>query len=224
MYSDQCFPNSWRQSFIHFIPKPDGKNMRPISLTSCLSKLFETLIKNRLQLWAEFNGLIPASQSGFRKGRSCADNLLNLTLSINTEFFEKKSVLTAFLDVSGAFDHVNIDILISRLVSIGCPLSIIKFVKFITHERQIFSELDNSPRLTHACVPRGGVLSPLLYTLYVAAITNDLNKSISISQFADDIAIYVKCASIKRGKSILQNAIKKFKSTSLNWDLNYHQT
>ena len=39
-------------------------------------------------------------------------------------------------------------------------------------------------------LPQGGVLSPLLYLIYVNDITVGLNSSIQISQFADDIAIY----------------------------------
>lgn len=219
MYKSQCFPTSWKQSFVHFIPKSDGKSMRPIALTSCLCKLFETLLKNRLQWWAEVNELFPESQNGFRKGKSCADNLLCLTLKINEAFLEKKNVLAAFLDVNGAFDHVNIEILLTRLASLGCPLPFIQFVKFITHERHIYTELDDTMRLTHKGVPQGGVLSPILYTLYVAAITRDIKKSAFVSQFADDIAVYVKCASIDRGKRILQNAINKIKVNLLELGL-----
>ena len=81
-----------------FINKSDGKNARPIALTSCLCKLFITLLKNRLQWWAEFEGLLPDSQSGFRKGKSCNDNTVNLTLKVDGAFKkEKKSLLHSWM-------------------------------------------------------------------------------------------------------------------------------
>lgn len=90
MYRANSYPDTWKQSFIHFILKPDNKNYRPIALTSCTCKLFETIIKNRLQWWAETHNFIPTSQSGFRKGKSCIDNLTSLTLKIDEAFVEKK--------------------------------------------------------------------------------------------------------------------------------------
>ena len=91
MYEKMDFPDSWKEVFVHFIDKPDGDSVRPISLTSCLCKLFETLVKNRLQWWAEVNNLIPSSQSGFRKGLSCANNLVNINMKIIETFSEKKN-------------------------------------------------------------------------------------------------------------------------------------
>lgn len=44
LHSNQSYPPSWKSSYIHFISKSGGKSLRPIALTSCLGKLFETLI------------------------------------------------------------------------------------------------------------------------------------------------------------------------------------
>lgn len=209
MYLHNNYPPSWKQSFVHFIKKADGNSLRPISLTSCLGKLFETLIKNRLQWWVESQNIIPPSQHGFRKGKSCMDNLAQLTLKVDEAFIEKKEVLAAFLDVHGAFDNVNIDILLTKLASFGCSANLMKFVKFITHERFIFSDHSGDKySVAHKGVPQGGVLSPLLYILYVANITDNIPKSVSISQFADDIAIFLKFSSLARGKKIIEKATK----------------
>lgn len=108
------------QSYIHFIKKSDGKIVRPIALSSCLCKLFETLVKNRLQYWVKHNNLLPINQTGFRKGQSCIDNLVNLSLYVEEGLANKKDILAAFLDVQGAFDNINSDILINKLASIGC--------------------------------------------------------------------------------------------------------
>ena len=49
MHVNEEFPPDWKQAFVNFINKNNGQSVRPISLTSCISKLFETLSKIRLQ-------------------------------------------------------------------------------------------------------------------------------------------------------------------------------
>lgn len=139
MHSSSIFPHSWKNTFVHFIPKPNGTSVRPIALTSCLCKLYETLLKNRLEWWIEHQNLLPNSQNGFRKGKSATDSTVNLALKVEEAFAEKKSVIAAFLDVEGAFDNVNIDILLRKLLDFGCSKSVLKFVKFILHERFIYT-------------------------------------------------------------------------------------
>ena len=62
------FPSSWRQSYVVRIPKP-GKditnptNYRPIALTSCVCKIMERMINNRLVWYLERNKIITPAQS-----------------------------------------------------------------------------------------------------------------------------------------------------------------
>lgn len=91
----------------------------------------------------------------------------------------------------------------------GCPLQLIQFIKFITHERYIYTEKSSGNfRVVHKGVPQGAVLSPLLYSLYVAPIVQGLPNDLFISQFADDLALAIKtepnCDSLKK----LENSIK----------------
>ena len=96
MYRTNSYPEDWKKSYVHFIAKSDGKSVRPISLTSCICKLFETMIKNKFQWWLEFNNLLPQSQTGFRKGHSTSDNLLNLTAYVDEALQMIKTCLPHF--------------------------------------------------------------------------------------------------------------------------------
>ena len=49
-YHFKLFPKQWNQYLVIFIPKGNSNKMRPISLASCLLKVMEKLIKERL-LW-----------------------------------------------------------------------------------------------------------------------------------------------------------------------------
>uniref|UniRef100_A0A6V7LCK3 Reverse transcriptase domain-containing protein n=1 Tax=Bracon brevicornis TaxID=1563983 RepID=A0A6V7LCK3_9HYME len=161
MFVSVTYPSDWSKQYLHFTPKSSGKAVRPIALTSCLCKLLETMIKSRLQWWVEHNYLLPDSQSGFRKGRSGQDNLASLLLTIETSFQKDEEPLEAFLDIKSAFDNVNSEILLDELSSIGCPLSLIKFVKFLTYEKRVTSPYNSNVRFIHKGVPQGGVLSAL---------------------------------------------------------------
>ena len=69
-------PQIWKNAII--IPllksgKPPGelKSFRPISLTSCIVKLLERMLADRLIHIAETNNMLSSYQAGFRRGRSC---------------------------------------------------------------------------------------------------------------------------------------------------------
>ena len=100
-------PKMWRKSRIIAILKlgksPDEpKNYRPISLLSHFYKLFECLILNQLLPILEKN-IIP-EQAGFRPGKSCMSQLLNLTEHIESGFEKKQKTISVFVDLSAAFD------------------------------------------------------------------------------------------------------------------------
>ena len=71
-------PQIWRLA--HIIPllkagKPASNlaSYRPISLTSCLGKVLEKIINDRLYYLAESQGWFHPAQAGFKKGKGCDD-------------------------------------------------------------------------------------------------------------------------------------------------------
>jgi hypothetical protein len=82
---------------------------RPISLLSCICKLFERMLLLRIELWAEKSRILSETQFGFRKGKGTTDCLSVLTTK--TAFHHKNQVLAPFLDITGAYDNVLIYIL-----------------------------------------------------------------------------------------------------------------
>ena len=57
--------------------KTEPGNYRPISLTSIICKLMETIIRSKIENYLYGNNILGDSQHGFRKGRSCLTNLLD---------------------------------------------------------------------------------------------------------------------------------------------------
>ena len=61
-------------------------SFRPISLTSCVVKLLERIIADRLYYIAETNNMFSRFQAGFRKGWSCEDQITRIVQAIEDGF------------------------------------------------------------------------------------------------------------------------------------------
>ena len=77
-----------------------------MSLLPICVKILERLLHNRLYEYFIENELISSSQSGFRPGDSCINQLLSITHDIYRSFDNGFEVRGVYLDISKAFDKV----------------------------------------------------------------------------------------------------------------------
>ena len=128
-WSLHSFPSIWKTSSIiptHKMGKPldSTASFRPISLTSCVSKLFEDIILSRLLFFLESNSILSPRQAGFRPGRSTLDQILFLSQSISDGFNKPRPgtrTILSTIDFSKAFDSVCHPALFHRLILAGLP-------------------------------------------------------------------------------------------------------
>ena len=111
---------------IHKMGKPldSPAFFRLISLTSCVSKLFECIILSRLLFFLESNPILSPRQAGFRSGRSTLDQILYLSQSISNGFNISKRasrMIHATIDSRKAFDAVWHSSYFHKLISAGLP-------------------------------------------------------------------------------------------------------
>lgn len=174
LFSSEDFPESWSNSLDYLIPKTTPGKFRPISLTSCCLKTLEKLILLRLDWWIERYEKLPASQFGFRKFRSCQDNLSILTTEIHTSFTRRTSTACLFLDLSNAFDNVIPSILISDLDNLGLPPTLCHFIYSLIHTRRLQFVVNGEitdVRYSYKGVPQGSILSPFLTYMFLNCIS-----------------------------------------------------
>ena len=79
------FPQKWEKLVLFLFiknEKQSTKNYRPVSFHPICGKIFEWLIYNNLFSFFIKNGLISQSQSGFKPGDSCINQLLQITHEI----------------------------------------------------------------------------------------------------------------------------------------------
>ena len=196
----QC-PQSWRDAVI--VPvlkggKPAGAidSYRPISLTSCLGKVLERMVANRIKHLAESQGLWCEDQSGFRGLRSAEDQVLRITQSVSDGFQNApRSLRTvmALLDFSKAYDTVWREDLLDILLEAGIPFPYIRWIRGFLAGRQARVRLNGEvgrARLFRQGLPQGSVLSPLLFLFVIDGLRKRLPQGLSASFYADDVALW----------------------------------
>ncbi|XP_071634789.1 uncharacterized protein [Temnothorax longispinosus] len=184
VWTTDWFPEDWRKYQTMFIDKAGKDKVRPIALSSCVGKVMERMVNERMVWWAERNNKLARDQNGFRRA--------------------------AFLDVSSAYDNVIYSILMAILKKLKCPVNIRKFIGKWLYYRDtefIINGQESEHRRVYRGLPQGEVLSPLLYALYTYNVTNKEQVEYESVQFADDIAAYVKGHNRDNNKRILEKAV-----------------
>ena len=186
--------------------KKDPANYRPISLLSSLSKVFEKILHNRMIRFTEKNNLICPMQYGFRNSMSCVDAIAAITEFVRTEIDKKAQGQACFIDLQKAFDTLDHDILLKKLVDYGFRGKIFDILKNYLSERWQYISHNGvcTKKLKIVSgVPQGSVLGPFLFLLYI----NDIHLCMgncTMAMFADDTTI---CSSKRKGVCSIQSDI-----------------
>ena len=86
--------------------KYDPNNFRPITILSCLGKLFTSILNDRLNTFSEEFKVLNESQCGFRKQYSTIDSIFILYSFFECLKSKNKKLFCAFVDFEKAFDKV----------------------------------------------------------------------------------------------------------------------
>ena len=217
-WSSHSFPSIWKTSSIipiHKMGKPldSPASFRPISLTSCVSKLFERIILSRLLFFLESNSILSPRQAGFRPGRSTLDQILYLSQSISDGFNKPRPgsrTILCTIDFSKAFDSVWHPALFHKLISVGLPPCFAGSTQSFLSDKGacvVYQNHKSRSFRVHRGVPRGSVLGPVLFSLFINDLLASLPSSVSCSLYADDLAIWSSSPSVRTAVEATQGAL-----------------
>jgi len=243
VFKSGIVPSNWKIGVLNPIYKNKGSpsypaNYRPITLLSCVGKLFTSVLNYRLQKYCEMYDMIDQCQTGFRKGFSTIDNMFVLQCIFDIYRNQKKRIYCAFIDLKRAFDTMNRPMLWSKLMSYNINDKFLDIVKSMFNQAKSRVSVNRSNSGYFPCsigVRQGANLSPLLFTCFL----NDLNDyfrsstnlqgvncashpldnqmflflKVFVLLYADDTVIVSKTA------GYLQNALDNYEQYCKMWKL-----
>jgi hypothetical protein len=224
--------NMWEKANIILLLKPKKEkhhpaSYRPISLLSCMGKLLEKIIKQRLMNVLERRKILPEHQAGFRPRKSTLYNIIRLERFANKQLKKRRHAAVILFDIKAAFDSVWHDGLIYKLNDLRLPQYLINYLISFLENRTASIELENvlsRSFILNSGTPQGSPLSPLLYIIYTHDSMNRMRYFTEHGLFADDTALWTSSNSTSNLRSRLQQSIDEFQKWCNSWKLKLQPT
>ena len=182
MFIHGHYPDELLLSTISSLPKDrygdvcDSRKYRGISLSSCITKIIDLVIL------LKYPHCFRTSELQFAYKKHHATPMCTLALKEVVKYYTSRrgSVYCCLLDATKAFDRVKFDKLFEIMIARNIPSCAIRLV-FDMYNRQkvrtVWNGQYSSSFSTSNGVRQGGVLSPILFTLYIDVLLERLESS-----------------------------------------------
>jgi ribonuclease HI len=221
-------PCTWKTAKGILLRKPDkptytvAKAYRVISLLSCLGKVVEKVVATWIASFCERTEVFHQGQFGCRQGMSTSDAIAQLVSKVEDAWNQKQTVLALLLDVKGAFDRVNKQRLLQRMLEVGIAGNIVRWVQSFLSDRRAMLVIDGRTGETQniqAGLPQGSPASPVLFILSISALFSWLearHARVQAISFVDDICLAIHCDNLEKGTKELEQVAQD----AISWGMN----
>ena len=213
------FPDKWKVATVTPIPKtPNASHptdLRPISLLPIPGKLLEKHITSKITEFLENKNFFTEKQFGFRKNKSTATALTTFMDDILFQLNKGDLSVVAYLDFKKAFDTINHDILINKLVNAGIGQSLSNLLRNYLSNRKQKTKLygvTSTLKAVKIGVPQGSTIGPIMFIVFINDLPNVLQHS-SALMYADDTVLYSSHLASKTVRKNIQCDLDKVQ----NW-------
>ena len=182
--------NEWKMANIIPLAKIDPpaliyKDIRSISLTPIAAHVFESIVME----WLDDTNVDP-KQIGGLAGTSTTDALVEMTYKwYEVTDTRNTYVRIVLLDFSKAFDLINHNILLEKLLVFGISAAILRWMAAFLLDRTQRVKIGNNYSYTghpNGGVPRGTICGPKCFMMYI----NDLSTPVPLYKYVDDSTLF----------------------------------
>ena len=224
------YPKSWKTGMIVNLFKDgnacDPNNYRGLTINSCLGKVFNSVINNRLIEFLDKNNIIDNKQIGFKRKARTSDHIFIVNALIQKYRKNKEHLYMCFVDFKKAFDSVWHLALKLKLLEYGISGKFYDIIDNMYKDNLNCIKSDGQLSNTFSCargVKQGDILSPNLFNLYINDLPNKLGIDVDTPElngepincllYADDLIIF------SRTREGLQNKLNILDSYCQEWCL-----
>ena len=173
-------------------------NYRSLTIGSTMSKIFDMILLKK------HNAKLSTSNNQFGFKQNMSTNMCTFALNETVTYYVKNGspVYALFLDASKAFDRLNFVKLFEKLISKSmCPVTVRLLLNiYLSQKIQVkWNGIISQPFNVTNGVRQGGVLSPLLFSVYIDDLLTELknsglgcyigNRFYGVLGYADDIVL-----------------------------------
>ena len=211
------------------IPKKEQDKYRIVHVSTPLASLLEQIALHRLEYRLEANRLNNPYQYGFRALRGRHDlitRIIELTIKHRNESapttYKSRRTTIISLDIEGAFDNVNQDKLITKLMDDLDSDNLKYWLTFFILNRGIVLKHDGRlSKRASICtgVPQGSSLGPTLWNYTINRIDDNINipGTLELLTYADDLYLIYN----GRDQKLLQHKLDLLTQQLANMDLRF---
>jgi len=231
MICSQHVPKFFNMSIIKPLIKDLNKdtdsinNLRGIAVSDTLQNLYESILEEMIKNEVKTD----KKQFGFKSNHSCSHAILILKQTMNAAKKLGHRLYISAIDAAKAFDKVNRDILWCKMIDIGVsPILVLSVMSYYEKSMMLVQLEDelSKPFFTNVGVRQGGVLSPLLFSIYINDILIELGKMklgykigemmIDVLAYADDLLL------LTRNKIDMQLMLAKLSTLGNNYEIKFN--
>ena len=177
----EVIPEDWKNAVIHPLHKKgdraDPNNYRGISITPVTYKTLSKALQKRLV--EQVDHQLGEYKAGFRRGRSCVDQIWSLKRVLENHL--SKDLVVVFVDFKKAYDSVDREVLFNILVEFGIDAkttAIIKQTLTGTHSKVKFMGEISKKFEIKTGVRQGDGLSPVLFNCVLEKTIREWEKDL----------------------------------------------
>ena len=197
------YPKCW-SAVMKCLPKKgklDIPNLRGIGLKDLFAKIYDSILKRRLERWLD----VPIQQTAYQKGKGCSLHVFYVRCLIATCQKLKKPLFVGVTDFEAAFDLISRRNLFKKLIDLGISMlmlkALVEMYSVTLSYVEINSEYSRTFNMT-AGVIQGSATSTILFMAYTADLVKLFNDKFPIEELvhlyhillhADDCLLLSTC-------------------------------